>query len=124
MSVLRNTLQRAASSLQALPEANGWQRQYVFDAGSAVFAGHFPQYPVLPAVVQILMAQMTLEEALGRPFDLCAITQAKFTAPMEPGAVIALLVQQGRRADLWDCTLRCDGQFAARFQIATQAESV
>jgi 3-hydroxyacyl-[acyl-carrier-protein] dehydratase len=124
MSALRKALQAAASSLEALPEADGWQRQYVFGAGSAVFDGHFPEHPVLPAMVQILMAQMTLEEALGGPLNLCAIVQAKFTAPLGPDIVIELRVQQGRRAGLWDCALHCAGQPASRFQIETQAERV
>ena len=119
MSVLRNALQAAASSPEALPGAAGWQRQYVFGAGSAVFDGHFPEHPVLPAMVQILMAQMTLEEALGGPLNLCAIVQAKFTAPLGPDAVIELRVQQGPRAGLWDCALHRAGRPASRFQIET-----
>jgi 3-hydroxyacyl-[acyl-carrier-protein] dehydratase len=124
MSALRNALQAAASSPEALPEAAGWRRQYVFGAGSAVFDGHFPEHPVLPAVVQVLMAQMTLEEELGGPISLCAIVQAKFTAPLGPDAVIELRVQQGRHAGLWDCALRCAGQPASHFQIETQVERV
>jgi len=124
MSALRTALQTAASSLEALPEADGWQRQYLFDADSAVFAGHFPEYPVLPGVVQILMAQMTLEEALGSPLNLSAIVQAKFTAPLGPDALIELRVQKGRCSGLWDCALHCAEQLASRFQITTHAESV
>ena len=124
MSTLRTALQSAASSLEVLPEASGWRRQYLFEANSAVFAGHFPEHPVLPGVVQILMAQMTLEDALGSPITLRAVVQAKFTAPLGPEAVIELRVQKGRRAELWDCALHCAGQPASRFQITTQTESV
>ena len=122
MSILRNALQAAASSLEALPETPGWQRQYVFAASSAVFAGHFPEHPVLPGMAQILMAQMTLEEALGKPLSLCSIVQAKFAAPLEPDAVIELRVRQGRRAGLWDCALHCAGRMASHFQIETRPE--
>jgi len=124
MSLLRNALQAAASPLEALPEAAGWQRQYTFDTNSAVFAGHFPEHPVLPAVVQILMAQMTLEDALGEPLSLSAVPQAKFTAPLEPNAVIELRVRKGRRDGLWECSLHCAGESAARFQITLQTENV
>jgi 3-hydroxyacyl-[acyl-carrier-protein] dehydratase len=124
MSVLRKALQAAASPLEALPEANGWQRRYLFAANSAVFAGHFPGHPVLPAVTQILMAQMTLEDALGNPLNLCAVVQAKFTAPLGQDAVIELRVQEGRRAGLWDCALYSAGQPASRFSIETEAENV
>ena len=123
MSALRKALRAAASPLAVLPQANGWQRQYVFAANSIVFAGHFPEHPVLPGVTQILMAQMTLEDALDRPLDLSAITQAKFTMPLEPGALIELRVQQGRRLDLWDCSMYCAGNMASRFQLETKPES-
>ena len=124
MSVLREALLAAASPIKTLPEADGWQRQYLFGAGSAVFAGHFPDYPVLPGVVQMLMAQMTLEEALGRPISLAAIAQAKFTALLEPGSVIELQVKRGRRDEQWDCSLHRAGQLASRFQIETEHERV
>jgi len=124
MSALYETLHASASSLEALPDARAWQRRYRFDAGSAVFAGHFPEHPVLPAVTQILMARMTLEEALGGPLTLCAVVQAKFTAPLGPGEVIELRVQEGRRAGLWDCALSCAGKSASRFQMEVRAEGV
>jgi 3-hydroxyacyl-[acyl-carrier-protein] dehydratase len=117
MSALHKALQAAASPLESLPETNRWQRQYMFDASSAVFAGHFPQYPILPGVVQILMAQMTLEEALGKSLRLSAIPQAKFTALLEPDTVIELQIKMGRRADLWECSLHRAGHAASYFQL-------
>ena len=117
MSALHKALHEAAASLEALPEVSGWQQRYIFDASSAVFAGHFPGHPVLPGVVQILMAQMTLEEAFGRPITLSSVPNAKFMAPLEPDAVIELQIKMGRRAGLWDCSLCHDGQTASRFQL-------
>jgi 3-hydroxyacyl-[acyl-carrier-protein] dehydratase len=124
MSILRKALQAAASPLEVLPEAGARRRQYRFDAGSVVFAGHFPGHPVLPAVTQLLMVQMTLEEALGGPLELCAVIQAKFTAPLGPDDVIELRIQEGRRAGQWDGALHRAGAPASRFQIAVQAASV
>ena len=124
MSAIRNALRAAASPLGHSAEAGVRQRQYVFDADSAVFAGHFPEYPVLPGVVQILMAQMTLEEALGEPLSLAAIPRARFTAPLEPGAVVELEVRQGRRPGLWECSLHCAGRLASSFTIATSPENL
>jgi len=124
MSVLRQALRAAAAAPESLPEAGGWRRRYVFAANSVVFAGHFPQHPVVPGVAQILMAHMTLEEAFGRAFILCAVPQAKFTLPLEPGIIIELFLNVGRRDGLWDCTLHRGGQLAARFQLEVRPESV
>jgi len=122
MSMLRDALQRSASPVERLPDAQAWRRTYLFTADSAVFAGHFPDHPVLPAVTQLLMARMTLEEALGRPLTLRAVVQAKFTATLGPDAAVELRTMEGRRAGLWECELRGAGRLASRFQIELQAE--
>jgi 3-hydroxyacyl-[acyl-carrier-protein] dehydratase len=140
MSALHTALRAAASPLEALPKTGpkigpgtfpgtgGWRREYVFGADSAVFAGHFPGHPVLPAVVQILMAQMTLEDALGgvhsdhgdaggKPFMLSSVSRAKFMAPLGPSDEIELEVKQGGRPGLWECAVRHAGRTAAQFQL-------
>lgn len=117
MSALRQALHKAASAVEVMPETSGWQRRYLFEASSAVFAGHFPGHPVLPGVAQILMAQMTLEDAMGRPIIISSINQAKFMAPVEPEAVIELQVKMGGAARLWDCMLYHDKHMVARFQL-------
>ena len=51
MSVMRRAVLHAASQLEHLPEQGAWRQSFCFAADSAVFAGHFPGHPVLPAVV-------------------------------------------------------------------------
>ena len=51
MSVMRRAVLHAASQLEHLPEQGVWRQSFCFAADSAVFAGHFPGHPVLPAVV-------------------------------------------------------------------------
>lgn len=116
MSILRKAVYAAASFSKPLPYDGGWTWRFCFKEDSAVFAGHFPGHPVLPAVVQLLMAQIALEECSQRG-NLTRVPQAKFIAPIEPGDDIALFLSRGRREDVWECTLSCVDTLAARFQM-------
>lgn len=121
---MSNSPMREALAAGALPlaacSAGGWQCVYTLPADSLAFAGHFPDHPVLPAVVQSLMAQMTVEAGLGCPLCLLAITQAKFTAVLTPDTQITLHVLPARKADHWDCTLHTGDTLAAKIQLHLQ----
>lgn len=102
----------------------GWQRSITLPADAVIFAGHFPGHPVLPAVVQCLMAQMAVEEGLGRPLLLKAVCQAKFTAVLGPEQEITLRVVPARKPGQWDCTLHADDILAASLRLELEEASV
>jgi len=49
------------------------------------FAGHFPGFPVLPAVAQFSLLTEALAAVHGRPCTIEAIPVAKFLQPVAPG---------------------------------------
>lgn len=67
--------------------------RFRFDEGFVGFAGHFPGYPLLPAVVQVVLGQIlaeTLAEALaetpsGAPLAMASLDKAKFVREVRPG---------------------------------------
>ena len=120
MSVMRRAVLQAASQLEYLPEQGAWWQSFCFAADSAVFAGHFPGHPVLPAVVQVLMVQVALE-AMGQSADLACVPQAKFLAPLGPDVDILLTLSKGRREGRWECTLHSGETLAARIQVEVPA---
>ena len=120
MSVMRRAVLQAASQLEYLPEQGAWRQIFCFAADSVVFAGHFPGHPVLPAVVQVLMAQVALE-AMGQSADLACVPQAKFLAPLGPDVDILLTLSKGRREGRWECTLHSGETLAARIQVEVAA---
>ncbi len=75
----------------------GLEAQYILCAESAIFAGHFPQNPILPAVVQCLMVQMLVEEMLGIELGVFDIDDAKLMAPVIPPCTVRVSVQKGRK---------------------------
>jgi 3-hydroxyacyl-[acyl-carrier-protein] dehydratase len=76
----------AAASLCAVrtDETGTLEGRYLFTGEFAGFAGHFPDYPILPAVVEILTVVALVGEAAGRRLRLVAVEDAKFLSPVRP----------------------------------------
>jgi len=52
--------------------------------------GHFPGHPIVPGVVLLDHALHMIGTALGRSFDACKISSAKFLSPAAPGGRLDL----------------------------------
>ena len=48
------------------------------------FSGHFPEYPLLPAVIQLLIAQVLVERQKGCNIKVTLIEKAKFLSEIKP----------------------------------------
>lgn len=57
---------------------------YSFDRDFIGFSGHFPGYPILPAVLQLLLAQLLIEKQKGCRVKVTGITRAKFLSEIRP----------------------------------------
>jgi len=62
------------------------------------FAGHFPEHPILPGVVQIAWAVHFSRQSFAYGPDVCSLEQIKFKRPIGPGRHITLLLVR-RSAD-------------------------
>ncbi|MBQ7609058.1 MAG: hypothetical protein IJU76_14000 [Desulfovibrionaceae bacterium] len=85
--------------------------RYCFPPTSPVFDGHFPGKPVLPAVVQILMAQLAIGDTQ------CQIADAKFLEPVGPDEALVLTCLFTKMR--WVCTIEKNGQRAAQIRFAS-----
>jgi 3-hydroxyacyl-[acyl-carrier-protein] dehydratase len=68
----------------ALMSGHEISNTYCFDAGFLGFSGHFPGYPILPAVMQLLLAQLLTEELKGYEIRVTSIEKAKFLSEIRP----------------------------------------
>ena len=59
-------------------------------ATEPVFAGHFPQHPILPGVLLIAMARQAASHALGRPLQLRRVLRQRFMRPVLPAMTLTL----------------------------------
>jgi 3-hydroxyacyl-[acyl-carrier-protein] dehydratase len=88
------------------------------------FCGHFPDYPVLPAVLAIYSGWLLAEISRRRELELCSIRRAKFAAPILPGDEIAVSLKQtgaeSGEGEWFSVSLKNQGQLAAKFMFQTR----
>ena len=71
-----------------------WTAEYHLPLSFLGFKGHFTDYPVLPAMLQLAMVRLLIENAIGEPCSL-DVRSAKFSAPVHPDAVLSVQVTRG-----------------------------
>lgn len=62
-----------------------FEGRYLFPETFAGFDGHFPGFPILPAIVQIRAAVALVGESKGAAQRLVAVQDAKFLNTVHPG---------------------------------------
>jgi len=98
MNKMREQIAAAAVGPAQVTDQGGRQ-DYCFNRNFAGFAGHFPGYPVFPAVLQMLVAQQLAEQLAGERLGGLLVERAKFMGQLVPGAVLTVQVRLARRAD-------------------------
>lgn len=95
------------------------RQRYVFGNDFAGFSGHFPGRPILPAVIQIMAANLLVDAATGRRRLPAAIGRAKFVKPIVPGALVEITCRRrpGLAAEVWEVRIATDGLAAATFSL-------
>ncbi len=94
---LQEALNRALLSLQG--DTRSARAEFRFQGDEFFFQGHFPQGPVLPAVVQVGAAIELCSRLLQCPQRLVEVTRAKFTNPTGPGRLLHLTLAMDDAAD-------------------------
>lgn len=118
MSELRDGIARAACGPPAVDSDGSLCQRFLFAPDFRGFAGHFPGYPLIPGVVQLLVAQTLVESGIGRRLVLGEVVGAKFFEQLLPGREIVVQCRardEGRQA--WNARLEIEGRLAASFQL-------
>lgn len=91
MNQLRTaTFQSALASAEIT--ADGVSQSFCFKDDFVGFAGHFPGYPILPAILQMLLAQLVAEQSVGESLQFVSLERAKFTRRLRPQDNIRVVV--------------------------------
>jgi len=85
LTSLKKAIQAASDQALKWEGDHGIAQSFCFPPAFIAFRGHFPGNPLLPAFVQIRMAQAMLESAEQAPLQLERIDNAKFREPLPPG---------------------------------------
>jgi 3-hydroxyacyl-[acyl-carrier-protein] dehydratase len=84
MNRMREEILQAALAPAQLTGESG-EQSFCFTDAFLGFQGHFPGYPILPAILQILLAQLLAEQVVGSPLQFVSLQRAKFTRQLLPG---------------------------------------
>ena len=68
--------------------------RYLFTDRFAGFAGHFPEHPILPAIVEIMTVVLLVGEQTGCRQRLVVVEDAKFLKPVLPNQELLVRCRQ------------------------------
>jgi 3-hydroxyacyl-[acyl-carrier-protein] dehydratase len=124
MNPLRRGIRASAAGDLARTGPETVVRRYRFAPGFIGFSGHFPDNPILPAIVQVCAVVSLAEEESGKSLRVAAVRSAKFLSPIRPGEEVS--IRYRRRVDsgedTCDATLSVAGKTSAAFQLRLTEE--
>jgi 3-hydroxyacyl-[acyl-carrier-protein] dehydratase len=115
---MKKAIEAAATIPLETDDSGAAARTFRFDPDFPGFAGHFPEYPIVPAIVQILAAQTVIEGCHGGPLRLSAVEGAKFLKQVTPGQEIRVVCRPRAGAPMAYQAKLCAGtDTAATFML-------
>lgn len=102
----------------------GLSGRFRFGQGFVGFAGHFPGYPLLPAVAQAVLGRVMAEALAGAPLAMAILEKAKFVREVRPDEE---LLAECRRMELkgragYEVRLSVAGEPASSFVLIPATE--
>lgn len=88
--MIRDEIEKSALTDINLSGPNLGTQKFRPDADFIGFNGHFPGYPILPAMLQILFGVLVSEKTLGKRLILKKLDKAKFMAQIRPEETISV----------------------------------
>ena len=73
---------------------SSWSADLTFDQDAPYFKGHFPNFAVLPGVVQLGLAHHFAQMLLCRDFTIGCVKKMKFSRPILPGEQIHFMLEK------------------------------
>ena len=79
---------------------SSWSADFTFDPNAPYFKGHFPNFAVLPGVVQLGLAHHFAEAFLRKDFALGCVKKMKFSRPILPGEQVHFSLEKRSDAEI------------------------
>ncbi|MBE0500487.1 MAG: hypothetical protein IBX47_03515 [Desulfuromonadales bacterium] len=102
MNAMRAAIRQSALAPAVITAESG-EQSYCFAPSFLGFSGHFPDYPILPAILQVVMAQLLAEETIGEPLQFLQVERAKFTRQLRPDEQIDVTLSCKEQAGELHC---------------------
>ena len=115
---------KQCSNISVHKTERGYEMEYVFPPTFSGFQGHFPQNPVLPAIIQLMMARESIIKHIGRDLLITKITRAKFHKIIKPDIPVTVVwtLREQEDAFVCKCTLETEGNPASYFVMTLKAK--
>ncbi len=115
---MREAISQAALA-PAILSADSAEQSFSFPDSFIGFAGHFPDYPILPAILQTLLAQVLAEQLIGEPLQFLALNRAKYSRQLRPEEQIDVSLNCREKDKQLHCAtqLRVADEIAASFTL-------
>jgi 3-hydroxyacyl-[acyl-carrier-protein] dehydratase len=98
-------------------------QRFKVDGNDPCFEGHFPGFPVYPAVRQLSLLAETVSLMHGSACTITAILSAKFLRPVGPDSILDVeLVPEGENSAAF--TIHCSGETVAKGKLNYRIFSV
>ena len=101
----------------------GWAKEFVFPQSFLGFQGHFPNQPVLPAVVQIMIFRESIAGELNQNLKIVTMTRAKFLKVIKPETLVTATAKETEGRFLCKCLLESEGERASSFNLTLAAST-
>jgi 3-hydroxyacyl-[acyl-carrier-protein] dehydratase len=94
-------------------------KDFIFEPCFIGFTGHFPNLPVLPALVQLMAGSLCASEATGQDLVPTGINRAKFFKPISPNQAVCVRLSLSQEQHTWRAAVRLEsqGETVSTFQL-------
>lgn len=90
MRKLIDAIKKSSTGVAQKDSPSEIKNTYLFDDDFIGFTGHFQGYPILPAVLQLLVARLLIEDQKGHEIRVTSIEKAKFMSEIRPNDPITV----------------------------------
>lgn len=118
MNILIDAIQKYTLGIEQIGESEIIGK-FSFNKDFMGFSGHFPGYPILPAVLQLLLAQLLAEKQKRCKIRVIKIVKAKFLSEIRPDDEITVqcvdsAIDENQRSKI---TISCGDRQASSFNM-------
>lgn len=104
-SPIQRAIKKAATGPVQVDEEGVVTCSFHFEPDFLGFSGHFPDNPILPAVIQLATAQWMLETLPGKTWQMISVDHAKFFEPVRPSTELAVTCSPKKEKNHYICRM-------------------
>lgn len=107
---MRDELKAISQEVQKVQVESGaevFSKVFVLSTDSLCFQGHFPNYPIVPGIVQIMMAEIAISEIKQEECIIKEVKMCKFVKTISPNCNVLAKIFIVKE-NIWNCEIHAD----------------